>query len=151
MQASQPARVLLTHPSSTTTKKNRHMNIFNQATKVGTMLLLGFVLHTTVATAQSDEVEYQDAQSGMGEDNDDRLRRQQEEEDRNNSNYNNAQASSGAANEDGANPPDPEGDPGLPIDGGLSVLLAAGAAYGVKRMRNPHPLKGGKKGKTPNA
>jgi hypothetical protein len=35
-----------------------------------------------------------------------------------------------------ANPPElGGGDPGAPIDGGLSVLLAAGAAYGVKRMR----------------
>jgi len=111
------------------------MNIFNQATKVGTMLLLGFVLHTTVATAQSDEVEYQDAPSSIGEDNDDRLRRQQEEDERNRSHNYSAPSAGGAANEDGANPPGPEGDPGAPIDGGLSVLLAAGAAYGVKRMR----------------
>ncbi len=32
----------------------------------------------------------------------------------------------------GAPPDDPQD---APIDGGLSVLLAAGAAYGVKRMR----------------
>lgn len=31
---------------------------------------------------------------------------------------------------------DPGGDPDAPIDGGLSVLLAAGAAYGVKKYRN---------------
>jgi hypothetical protein len=32
----------------------------------------------------------------------------------------------------GAPPEDPQD---APIDGGLSVLLAAGAAYGVKRMK----------------
>ena len=31
---------------------------------------------------------------------------------------------------------DPGGGPDVPIDGGLSLLLAAGAAYGVKRYRN---------------
>lgn len=30
---------------------------------------------------------------------------------------------------------DPGGGPDAPIDGGLSVLLAAGAAYGVKKYR----------------
>ncbi len=30
-------------------------------------------------------------------------------------------------------PPDPED---IPIDGGLSLLLAAGAAYGIKKCRN---------------
>jgi hypothetical protein len=144
LQASEPARVLLIHPSSTTTKKT-HMNIFNQATKVGTMLLLGFVLHTTVATAQSDEVEYQDAPSSIGEDNDDRIRKQQEEDERNRShNYSspNGGTVERSSDDDGANPPDPQGDPGAPIDGGLSVLLAAGAAYGVKRMRKPPTPKG---------
>ena len=42
-----------------------------------------------------------------------------------------------------AQPEDNGGDPApqdTPIDGGLSVLLAAGAAYGVKRMRKgAHP------------
>lgn len=37
-----------------------------------------------------------------------------------------------------AQPPDPgggQGDPpGIPIDGGLSILLAAGAAYGGKKI-----------------
>lgn len=36
-------------------------------------------------------------------------------------------------------PPDGGGDPGdlnAPIDGGLSLLLAAGTAYGVKKCRN---------------
>ena len=42
-------------------------------------------------------------------------------------------------------PPDPED---TPIDGGLSLLVAAGAAYGVKRYRDgkqkpPPPPKGG--------
>ena len=32
-------------------------------------------------------------------------------------------------------PPPVDGDPGAPIDGGLSLLLAAGAAYGVKKYR----------------
>jgi len=31
---------------------------------------------------------------------------------------------------------DPGGGPDAPIDGGLSILLAAGAAYGVKKYRD---------------
>lgn len=31
---------------------------------------------------------------------------------------------------------DPGGDPDAPIDGGLSLLLAAGTAYGVKKYRD---------------
>jgi hypothetical protein len=31
---------------------------------------------------------------------------------------------------------DPGGGPDAPIDGGLSVLIAAGAAYGVKKYRD---------------
>jgi hypothetical protein len=31
---------------------------------------------------------------------------------------------------------DPTGSPDAPIDGGLSVLIAAGAAYGVKKYRD---------------
>jgi hypothetical protein len=31
---------------------------------------------------------------------------------------------------------DPGGGPEVPIDGGLSLLLAAGAAYGVKKYRD---------------
>ena len=31
---------------------------------------------------------------------------------------------------------DPGGGPDVPIDGGLSLLLAAGAAYGVKKYRD---------------
>ncbi len=27
-------------------------------------------------------------------------------------------------------------DPNVPIDGGLSLLLASGAAYGVKKLKN---------------
>lgn len=30
---------------------------------------------------------------------------------------------------------DPGGDPGAPIDGGLSILVAAGVGYGVKRYQ----------------
>lgn len=31
---------------------------------------------------------------------------------------------------------DPGGGPDVPIDGGLSLLLAAGAAYGAKKYRD---------------
>jgi len=31
---------------------------------------------------------------------------------------------------------DPGGDPAAPIDGGLSILLAAGVGYGVKKIRD---------------
>lgn len=31
---------------------------------------------------------------------------------------------------------DPGGGPDVPIDGGLSILLAAGAAYGAKKYRD---------------
>ena len=34
-----------------------------------------------------------------------------------------------------AQPSDPQDAAGVPIDGGLSVLLAAGAGYGVKKIR----------------
>ena len=30
---------------------------------------------------------------------------------------------------------DPGGDPGVPFDGGATLLIAAGAAYGVKKYR----------------
>jgi hypothetical protein len=36
----------------------------------------------------------------------------------------------------GQDPPGPGGDPGVPIDGGLSLLLAAGVGYGVKKIRD---------------
>ena len=39
-------------------------------------------------------------------------------------------------------PPPPPMDPGVPIDGGVSLLLAAGAAYGVKKYRE-HKKKSG--------
>ena len=29
-------------------------------------------------------------------------------------------------------------DPGCPIDGGLAVLLAVGAGYGIKKVMNAH-------------
>ncbi len=29
-----------------------------------------------------------------------------------------------------------DGDASVPVDGGVSLLLAAGAAYGIKRMRS---------------
>ncbi len=44
-------------------------------------------------------------------------------------------------------PPDPGGDPDVPIDGGLSILLAAGIGYGVKKIHDQRKNKsvGGKK------
>ncbi|REE00389.1 PID-CTERM protein-sorting domain-containing protein [Marinoscillum furvescens] len=30
----------------------------------------------------------------------------------------------------------PSGPPATPIDGGLSILLAAGGAYGIKKLRD---------------
>jgi len=33
-----------------------------------------------------------------------------------------------------AQPGDPGGDPDVPIDGGLGILLAAGALYGSKKI-----------------
>ena len=33
-------------------------------------------------------------------------------------------------------PGDPGGDPDVPIDGGLSLLLAAGAGYGLKKVND---------------
>ena len=35
-----------------------------------------------------------------------------------------------------AQPGDPLGDPDLPIDGGVSLLIAAGVGYGVKKYRD---------------
>ncbi len=36
-----------------------------------------------------------------------------------------------------AQPPDPlEDDPGVPLDGGLSVLIAAGVGYGAKKIHD---------------
>ena len=32
-------------------------------------------------------------------------------------------------------PSDPGGDPDVPIDGGLSLLIAGGVGYGVKKVR----------------
>lgn len=33
-------------------------------------------------------------------------------------------------------PEDPGGDPDAPIDGGLSLLVAAGVGYGIKRAKD---------------
>ncbi len=41
-------------------------------------------------------------------------------------------------------PDDPGNDPALPIDGGISLLLATGAAYGVRKIYSIG------KGKSPN-
>lgn len=38
--------------------------------------------------------------------------------------------------ENGATGPDGSGGAGVPIDGGLSLLLAAGAGYGAKKIRD---------------
>ena len=35
-----------------------------------------------------------------------------------------------------AQPPEPEGDPDVPIDGGVSLLVAAGIGYGAKKLRD---------------
>ena len=107
------------------------------------ILIVLTVCTMQVVYAQSDEVEYQEAPSSIGEDNDDRLRRQQEEDSRNQQHYYNSPGGGNVSrsnDDDGANPPDPQGDPGAPIDGGLSVLLAAGAAYGVKRRKRSDKL-----------
>ena len=42
-----------------------------------------------------------------------------------------------------AQPSDPQDAAGVPIDGGLSVLLAAGAGYGVKKIREMRKSKKG--------
>ncbi|MEO5893060.1 MAG: hypothetical protein ABIQ31_22610 [Ferruginibacter sp.] len=34
------------------------------------------------------------------------------------------------------NPDDPYGDPDAPIDGGVSLLVAVGVGYGVKKIRD---------------
>ena len=34
-------------------------------------------------------------------------------------------------------PSDPGGDVDAPIDGGLSLLIAGGVGYGIKKMRKP--------------
>jgi hypothetical protein len=34
-----------------------------------------------------------------------------------------------------AQPGDPGGDPDVPIDGGIGLLIAAGALYGTKKIR----------------
>lgn len=35
-----------------------------------------------------------------------------------------------------AQPGDPGDDPDIPVDGGVTLLLAAGAGYGIKRYRD---------------
>ncbi len=40
-------------------------------------------------------------------------------------------------------PPIPP-DPGVPIDGGLTLLIAAGAGYGIKKLRKHQQQKAGK-------
>ena len=42
-------------------------------------------------------------------------------------------------------PADPDGDPDVPIDGGVSILIAAGVGYGIKKYRDER-----KKSKTLN-
>jgi len=47
-------------------------------------------------------------------------------------------------------PPFNDGDPtAVPIDGGVSLLLAAGAAYGIKKVRDNKKSKA--EGETPEA
>ena len=40
-----------------------------------------------------------------------------------------------------AQPGDPGDDPDVPIDGGVSLLVAAGAGYGIKRYRDSRKQK----------
>jgi hypothetical protein len=40
-----------------------------------------------------------------------------------------------------ATPPDFEGDPGTPIDGGASLLVGAAAVYGIKKIRDKRKQK----------
>ncbi|MCX8470683.1 MAG: hypothetical protein ORN55_02785 [Chitinophagaceae bacterium] len=35
-----------------------------------------------------------------------------------------------------ADPTDPGADPDVPVDGGLSLLLAAGVGYGIKKVKD---------------
>ena len=42
-----------------------------------------------------------------------------------------------------AQPSDPQDAAGVPIDGGLGILLAAGAGYGVKKIREMRKSKKG--------
>ena len=35
-----------------------------------------------------------------------------------------------------AQPGDPGGDPDIPIDGGVGLLMAAGAAFGIKKVHD---------------
>ena len=39
----------------------------------------------------------------------------------------------------GDDPGLPGGDPDVPLDGGISLLLAAGAVYGIKKIRQLKP------------
>jgi len=41
-----------------------------------------------------------------------------------------------------AQPTDPGGEVDAPIDGGLSLLIAGGVGYGIKKMRKPQTPKG---------
>ena len=41
-----------------------------------------------------------------------------------------------------AQPTDPGGEVDAPIDGGLSLLIAGGVGYGIKKMRKPPTPKG---------
>ena len=43
-------------------------------------------------------------------------------------------------------PGDPGGDPDAPIDGGISVLVAAGVGYGIKKLREKRKSKSGGEG-----
>ncbi len=51
------------------------------------------------------------------------------------------QAQPGSGGPSPANPADPTA---VPIDGGASLLLAAGAAYGLKRLRKARQLRAAK-------
>jgi len=44
-----------------------------------------------------------------------------------------------SASGQGNDPGFPGGDPDVPIDGGLGILMAAGIIYGVKKIRETKP------------
>lgn len=117
-------------------------NIYKSA---GLVLMLGLLLQVNTAVAQFGSSS--DNQQGMGEVDDAVSDGNGNSGIDNSGGYYNSNSSTtttpvGGSGDVNPNPPGPGGDPGVPIDGGLSVLLAAGAAYGVKRMRKSPTPKG---------
>lgn len=120
------------------------MNPIKFSIKWGIAVCFAVVLFPSgTIQGQTDEFDFEDAPSSINEDNDDRMRKSEEENSRNQNHYYSSPGAGvgGHSNEDGANPPEPGDDPGAPIDGGLSLLLAAGAGYGLKRSRDKRNAK----------